>query len=507
VLSKDPKFKTIGAKGAHSAAIIMRLSDLGVDLQGAKSAYLKKFRDHIVAKLPKDGRSLPELCNAFDPATMRNRAADGARKVKAALGLVDGSPARHAASTAVGAPPPDKRRKAVDAVKAQLEAQLRELQPGAVFTRRFGQRGQLEFLAPVVPGLQAGADVQLDRSRALMVTRSPDGLSYTVQTARGLGASLGLAGESVAGLLRGRVMAGGRDESGHRVTFDSLEDCSRYIAALVDPQDVDDAFDKATSIEAATRTELRAGASVTLSVDAMMAQLQAELAVGAESVRQVHKTASTEIEVSSRQVSVSAELRAVAAGELTSAALGAGIDVLASRTLARERGRFAANSYATFSVAVAERSLDTGLRALLPGLSEPRRAALRQQVGDRIEEGARLFVRCSLTSDARRQANASLGRAEKALTEALRAPEGSRGRAAGLEKARKHVKAAYAMTREPASYVAEGYGWMLRSTHEVEESRGLYADYAAGDDEQTRFQRFETADAAQVPSALMRLLP
>lgn len=59
------------------------------------------------------------------------------------------------------------------------------------------------------------------------------------------------------------------------------------------------------------------------------------------------------------------------------------------------------------------------------------------------------------------------------------------------------MRQADAVTRNPANYVPEGFGWAVRSSNEVEKSRGIYKEFAQREDEQNRFIAFDALPAGQ----------
>ena len=97
-----------------------------------------------------------------------------------------------------------------------------------------------------------------------------------------------------------------------------------------------------------------------------------------------------------------------------------------------------------------------------------------------------------MTEDARAQANVLLGRANSALSDVrLKRSQASLDNVVAL------VRQADAVTRDPANYTPEGFGWAVRSSSDVEKSRGVYTEFAQREGEHARFIKFGALPAGQ----------
>jgi hypothetical protein len=142
------------------------------------------------------------------------------------------------------------------------------------------------------------------------------------------------------------------------------------------------------------------------------------------------------------------------------------------------------------------------LDLLLPGDSDEQ-AAQRRTLADRLgklEDGTEMFTQYRLSETARVQANGLLDKADRELTKAATQPPGPAQQAL-RQQAMAFVKQADAVTRDPANYAPEGFGWTLLTGTAIEKSRGPRTRFAQREGEQTEFVQFNGVSVS--PSRLL----
>lgn len=504
VRSQDEGFTPRDSKGANATAILMALGDAGVDLRSSQ-AWTRSLVDRLHDKLREDGRSLRELCQAFEPDSRQNWLRYVGRQVRLMVRGADGK----ASSPMMGRPKAPAEGAERERLRHSLQTRLEALQWGDSFTLAFGRRAGLEVDVPVVPGVSTGVDVEVEGGHELMVRRLSDG-RYAVHAVSGGGVSAGLMAGLTRGLLKLRVGASGQVHGGHDLVFSSLDACRTYLLGLGDgPRaegGLEGGLEGAQTVSTTRRREARAEVTTTASLDLMIAQLEAEMRLGAGHVSELRRHAHGEQEIGIWRLGMGVEGRASLAGGLASTSAGAGIHLMARRVLSRQDGVFTEDSHVTFTVEVTQRNRQECLAVVQPYLlgDAPNRELLRT-LDTHVEEGPRLFLRCRLQKAARWRANASLGEARRALQAAAQAKPGSADHRQQMALARRHLRDAQAAVRSADSYEVEACGLLAHARHETETSRGLYRDFAGGEDEQVLFvHRPERAEAP--PATLMAML-
>ncbi len=143
--------------------------------------------------------------------------------------------------------------------------------------------------------------------------------------------------------------------------------------------------------------------------------------------------------------------------------------------------------------------MDNCLKYVLPPALAGQIASFKSQL-EGVEDGTRIFVRCRLDKDVRRDANVLLGQAEKILLDAtlITGDNAARRRQEAKDAARALVVQAYALTAKPEAYIPEGLGWTTQALVEVTSSRKAFDYFASSEALETRFVPFEA------PAGLLR---
>ncbi len=478
--SNDPKFTTAGGRpGATYSKLIMdRMSAMGMNFHSTHRAMQDTVR-HLEKKLPKDTRTLDELCRDADPKR-------GSSGVKSAFGREG-----------------QKRR---ESNEAGLKAALAQLKPNESIAITFGATVEVSASTPVLPGLSVGADMQADWHNSIRVSRTADA-AFNVELLAGTSTREGGSLTTVMDALSLRLGASHQRDKGHRLAFDSQSDCQNFLVAVANGGDVSGALEQARTVEAAAHASSEIDISLTATADLKIATLSARLAAGAGETHSIHESGRIQREVFSRNVRAEAVLRAAAAGNLASGQLGVGVDLGVRRTIVRENetlvggppGSFNADRSPTLSMVavVGDRNLGNCLNTLLPGASDAQRQSIEAQLGQ-VPKGTELFTQYRLKEEARAKANVLLGQAESNLRQARMTHS-----QAALDSVVALLRQADAVTRTSANYTPEGFGWTLRSTSEIEKSRGVYKEVAQRAGEQTHFIKFDLAGQAGIGQSLL----
>ncbi len=495
--SGDPKFTVSGRSangGTHSSLVMSRLAAMGMNFQSRDPA-MQKTTLHLLRKLPADKRTLDALCDDFDRARLTRKVGAGLRS--AFVGKPAGAAASPAPLTALS--PAQKRS---EANEAALRGALAELEPDRSISIVFRAEGEMSVSTPVAPGLTVGAQMRAERHGGIRVSHAADG-TFNVEVLAGTSTREGASVTTLMDTLDVRLGVSHARDKGHRLTFERREDCEAFLVTVARRADVASALGAARTVESAARSARSADASVTATADLTIASLSATFAAEAGESRTVHETGAIRRETFTRDVRAEAVLGAALAGDVASAEVGTGIDLGVRRTVVREHGMLvggepgsalAAQMPSLSMVArVTRGNLQRCLATLLPGASASQRQSIEAQLGA-VEDGAELFTRFRLTETARVQANVLQGQANAALRE---------GRP---EEARLLLRRANEVTRDPANYVPEGFGWTISATSQVERSRGIYKESAQRDDERTRFVAFDAPAAGQAPVGRSLLL-
>jgi hypothetical protein len=502
-LSKDADFKPSGknAEGSDYASQIMdRLAAMGV-APNAQSPVVKKAAQHALAKLPGDSRNLEQLCAKFAPGAISKIAGAVKRSV------VGGNPSVQA----IRSEPLTARRSANEAM---LKGAVAGLQANQHITIAFGLSGELSVSLPTVPGLNVTADLNAGVHDSIKVSRQADG-AFGVEILRSKTGRQGASVASMADIINVSLGITRASDRGQSLAFNNQADCEAFLIALANGTDIAPHLQAARSVQATASSERRGDVSVSATADFTLASLSAEIAASVGERYSVQQNKQFTQEVFSRDVRAEVVLKAALAGDALSAQTGAGISLGVRRNVTRENGMLvggmlvggmlvdaAANGLtagaqedpgATLNVIawVVGGNTQRCLDALLPGASPAQVQAIAAQLGA-APEGTELFTRYTLDEAARVQANSLLGKANAALSEAAALPTGP-SQDAARAKARDFARQADAVSRDPAHYTPEGFGWTLASGTTLERARGPYTQSASLSAQQSNFVPFEQA--------------
>jgi hypothetical protein len=489
VASGDASFSPSASRGGipNSVLILKRMAAFGI-VEGAPGARVAAAAKHAAAKLPEDSRLLPEICETHDPGTTKNRIASGVKS------LFSPASAPAQGGVAAAASEMSQVQKQHQQNAALLALAVGKLKPNEAFAIRFGVYGGMTISAPGLPGVSVGLSGRVDSHNTITVSRGEDD-AYRVQLEGGRDARAGVSLSAIRDMLNLVMQAGSGHAVGHGIPFASAGDCAAFLAALANGQEVPINLLPAARIDASLRTSAKAGASVSAAVDFLLASLTAEIAAEAGGERSVRKTADGEIETVAHSVAATAAAGVALAGNVASASVEAGLSLGVQRTLVRQHGMLQAGSSLTVTSKVVGGKVEASLQRLLPGVAAGDRERYAQQLSS-VADGSELFVRYQLSEQARRSANMHAGQARLALGQAALYAEGSAGREAAVKEARRHLQDADRVTREPAHYVPEGFGWTLYAKSSASTSYGAYTRYTEGVDAATQFVFFDEDSAA-----------
>lgn len=484
LLSENPDFAANGIapeREGYTGQILKRLEAFGISSR-RPSAFIKEAVNRSASNLSQDNRTLRQLVDKLDPRALQARVTravrgmSGGKRGSLTLTLTPAAPAALAQTEGQR-----RQRLAADSV----ERQVRELAQGQSFDIRMGVYGTVSVGTPVVPGLSVQTDARAERQHGIRVSLQDDG-AYVVRVQGGGAVRHGVTLSALSDLLTFRGESQLASEKGFDLRFDNREECLSMLRGLITGGEVDPAVWAPAGVQRIERREVAGRANLSAGAQLTLASLSAEVAAAVGSTHEVLRTSSGEVEIQGRRLQAGATLSAAAAnGAQKEGRLG--VDLGARKELHRQFGMIRPESQLTLSATVTGGNVAGCVQSLLPDLPDADHKALRDamlgSLQGNVPEGTEVFVRYRLTPAALREANALLGQASAALTQASLA----RGepRQLALDEARTQARAAHAVTQRTSSYAFDGWGQTRSSFNEVSRHRGAYQQFARGQSAQT----------------------
>lgn len=470
---RDPAF----TPAAHVPAILKRLKPFGLD-HASSSPWVRATFAHLAEMLQADRRSLAELCAAYDPRSLGNRAREAIQGAARPAPLHPARKPSRTATEAAGRPGAALGADTVRRENAQLIRQrFDELQPRQSFAIQLGQFTRVH--APVSGLLAVNATARSEQRSAHVITIGLDEqgrYSIEFERARNVKSDVVVSAFEALSLAVG---ASAGSATGFRFTFEDAERCRLLVTALAAGDELDPAaWRTATRVERLDRTSHAGQASVALELDGGVASAKAQAYVGADTRVTGWRTANGSREIHSRAVRAGAR---VEAGTAVSAVLQAetGIDLQVRRSIGKRMGLLERPCELDLTATVVGGNRQACLRAVLPPSLRPQAERYAEQIGEQAD-GTEISLRCELTEAALQQANRLLATSLRKQGEAAPLPPGSRDRQALLQEAEQARREAYGVLGKPESYVATALGWTSKSLAEL--SKGMvYGSYAGSE--------------------------
>ncbi|MBC7602182.1 MAG: hypothetical protein H7255_05910 [Ramlibacter sp.] len=453
---------------------------------------------------------------SLDPqARVEQIGASAASRVRAMFRMpVIAKPSTSGASQAKAAAALEERRVANERI---IKAAVASLLPNQAITISLLASGGIEVSVPTIPGLSVATALSVEAHTSIRISRATDE-KFELEILKGLSVREGVSVKGALDVLDVSFGITQERDNGRLIRYDQQVKCEGFVVALANGADLEPHLKAASSVDAVSISALRGDVSVSATADFTIASISAEVAASAGERRSVYESGQFKREVFSRDARADVVLKAEVAGGLASAQAGTGIDMGVRRALVRENGMLAGGPQRrelnpTLSLvarvafgddskpSVKAQRTQRCIDGLLPGITAQQKQAIVAQLGE-PQDGTEFFTRYQLNEAARVEANVLLGKANALLTQAAQQPGASQKALRG--QASDFVKRADAVTRNPANYQAEGFGWTLRSSMTSERSPGISAKSAERSSEQTSFIAFDAMpDKPQVGQSML----
>ncbi|MES2483146.1 MAG: hypothetical protein V4609_14195 [Pseudomonadota bacterium] len=466
-----------------AGAILKRMAGFGFQV-GTANQHMSDILRTTTEDLMRNTHGLPALCTLYEA---EEQIRDAGKRV---AGKVEPE----------SEPVSDVQKKRAENAGI-IRSQLKELAPNTSFAIRYGTFGEVSVSLPVFLGISVSGETRAQRDNAVVISHEvADGKDrFTLKLVGGASVRQGVSVDAIADLLSVKGFVSRGSDQGYSFTFDDRDACMNLALALASG----DAADPRLWTDAKIQTEQSAnkglGASIHAGLDLGALALEAQAQIQGSRELAVQTSGFGRTETHGRHFEATASASATLAGDLGAKDASAGVDRTVSRTVTTYLGMLAPDCELNVSAKLINGNVDNCLKYVLPPALAGQIASFKSQL-EGVEDGTRIFVRCRLDKDVRRDANVLLGQAEKILLDAtlITGDNAARRRQEAKDAARALVVQAYALTAKPEAYIPEGLGWTTQALVEVTSSRKAFDYFASSEALETRFVPFES------PAGLLR---